>query len=208
MQQINLYHKHLKKKEIEFSFSRLAQVSVALFAFLFIIQIFNQYRYYSLNKDLQEQEKLLLTKKDNLKKLQASLPKVKKDEQLKVKLKELETDLINKQAVLDILSEKKLGNTAGFTKHFEGLAKQSKQGLWLTKLHFLQGGTVLDIEGLSNTPEVLPQYLQALSSEKIFKGTEFNSFTLQRTKKTKLLQFNINNIKSTKTEAVTELSSQ
>jgi len=208
MQQINLYHSNLKRKELALSFKHLLQGSAAILVFITLIQIVSEYQYYSSKSKLQLTENTLADKKQKLQKFQASLPKVKKDLQLKEKLALLEQDLINKQTVLDVLSDKKLGNTSGFTQHFEGLAKQSKTGLWLTKLHFLQGGTVLDIEGHSTKPELLPQYLQSLSSETAFRGTEFNSFIIHRSTKNKPLRFKINNVSSNKTEPVTGLSSQ
>ncbi len=209
MQQINLYHSRLRKKERVFSFNRVVQAAAALLALIFIVQASGFYQTYSLQADTTIATKLLADKKQRLQTLQASLPKIKKNAQLATTYKNLEQDLLNKQTVLNVLSEKKLGNTNGFSEHFEGLARQSKAGLWLTRLHFLQGGTVLDIEGHSNKPELLPQYLQALSSEEIFKGTEFNSFVIRRENNNKPLHFKINNVeKLDKLASTNELSSQ
>ena len=209
MQQINLYHSRLRKKELLFSFNRVVQAAAALLALIFIVQAYGFYQTYSLQADMTTATKLLADKKQRLQTLQASLPKIKKNAQLATTYKNLEQDLVNKQTVLNVLSEKKLGNTSGFSEHFEGLARQSKAGLWLTRLHFFQGGTVLDIEGHSNKPELLPQYLQALSSEEIFKGTEFNSFVIRRENNNKPLHFKINNVeKLDKLASTNELSSQ
>lgn len=194
MQQINLYHKKLKKNALLFSSLRLTQGSLVLLIVLGLFQAINEYRYYSTQSQISTSTKLLTEKTQRLSLFQASLPKTQRDLSLKVKLQQLEKDLINKQTVLDVLSNKKLGNTTGFAHHFEGLARQSIQGLWITRAHFLQGGTVLDIQGKSNHPDLVPKYLQALSAENAFKGSEFNSFIIQKKSKSSILEFKLNNI--------------
>ena len=198
MQQINLYHNKLKKKVLLFSFLRLTHASLALLIILGLVQAANEYLYYSTKSQINLNENLLTEKTQRLNVFQASLPKMQRDLNLQVKLHQLEKDLINKQTVLDVLSNKKLGNTTGFTQHFEGLARQTIQGLWITRAHFLQGGTELDIQGKSNHPDLVPKYLQALSSENAFKGTEFNSFIIQKNTKDNTLEFKLNNITSAK----------
>jgi len=207
MQQINLYHTQLRKQDVLLSSGHLLQGSIALIVFLGLLQFYSQYQNYSSNNQIQELNKQLTEKNTRLATFQNSLPKVKKDLNLKDKLTQLEVDLINKKTVLNVLSEKKLGNTDGFTKQFAGLAKQTIKNLWLTKIHFLQGGTVLDIEGKAKKPTLVPQYLQALSSETIFNGTEFNSFIINRTEKNSSLKFKLSNISKTTTKQA-ELTSR
>ncbi len=208
MQQINLYNKSLRKKILVLSLQLLSQSSLALLLFLGLWHGINTYQVFSLKTQITNTQKILADKQKHLQAFQASLPKLKNDLSLKVKLTRLEKDLINKQAVLNILSDQKLGNTMGFTGNFEALARRTIKGLWLTKLNFIQGGTVVDIQGYSEKPELLPQYLQALSSEAAFKGTEFNHFIIQRKKKNKVLSFTLNNINVATSETPTGLSSQ
>jgi len=193
MQQINLYHAQLRKPDVLLSSSHLIQGSIALIVLLGLIQFYNQYQHYSSKTKIQKLNTQLSSKNTLLTTFQNSLPKVKKDLNLKDKLTQLEVDLVNKQTVLNVLSEKKLGNTEGFSKQFVGLARQTIKDLWLTKIHFLQGGTVLDIEGKAKQPTLVPQYLQALSSETIFNGTEFNSFIINRNENNTTLKFRLSN---------------
>jgi len=206
MQHINLYHISLKKKLLHFSFQRLLHTSIALLFLLGFIQAYNQYNYYSTQNTFKVKTKHLAESTKHFNTLQTNLPTLRKDQSLTVKLKKLEQNIINKQLVLSILSDKKLGNTEGFTKHFEGLARQSINGLWITRAHFIEGGTVLDIQGKSRAPELVPKYLQGLSSERAFKGSEFNSFVIQKNAKTKLHEFKFNNIKSSQARSNVELT--
>ena len=196
MQQINLYHSSLIKKLVALSFGQLVLGSIGLLVLLAVIQAYNEYSYYSSKSLLAQKQQQLVVATKNFTLLKSTLPKLQKDPSLGLKLKQFEKDLNSKQVVLAILSDKKLGNTAGFTSHFEGLARQSISGLWITRAHFIKGGTVLDIQGKSQKPELVPQYLQALSSETAFKGTEFNSFVIQHDKKNKIHEFKLNNLSS------------
>lgn len=206
MQQINLYHISLKKKLLLFSFQRLLHASIALVFLLGFIQTYNEYNYYSTQIEFKGKTTQLTESTKRFNTLQTNLPMLKKDPSLTIKLNKLEQDIINKQLVLTILSDKKLGNTEGFTKHFEGLARQSINGLWITRAHFIEGGTILDIQGKSRAPELVPKYLQGLSSESAFKGSEFNDFVIQKNAKTKLHEFKFNNIKSSQTRSNVELT--
>lgn len=206
MQQINLYHISLKKKLLLFSFQRLLHASIALVFLLGFIQTYNEYNYYSAQIEFKGKTTQLTESTKRFNTLQTNLPMLKKDPSLTIKLNKLEQDIINKQLVLTILSDKKLGNTEGFTKHFEGLARQSINGLWITRAHFIEGGTILDIQGKSRAPELVPKYLQGLSSESAFKGSEFNDFVIQKNAKTKLHEFKFNNIKSSQTRSNVELT--
>lgn len=196
MQQINLYHSSLIKKKITLSFSHLVQGSIGLLVLITVIQAYNEYTYYSSKSLLIDKQQQLVVATKNFALLKSTLPKLNKDPSLALKLKQLDKDLSSKKVVLSILSDKKLGNTAGFTSHFEGLARRAINGLWITRAHFIKGGTILDIQGKSQQPELVPQYLQALSSEEAFKGTEFNSFVIQHDSKNKIHEFKLNNLSS------------
>ncbi len=207
MQQINLYKENLRKKVLLLSMQHLSQATLALVVLLGLWHGVNIYQLTSLQTDINHAKTMLATKQKKLQHLEARLPKLRKDPKFQNQLSLLEKDLVNKQAVLSILSNQKLGNTKGFTAYFEGLARQTINGLWLTKLYFMQGGRQLNIQGQLKQPELLPKYLQALSNEAIFKGTEFKHFIIQREDKNKALSFVLNNIDSNANTATSQYSS-
>jgi len=196
MQQINLYQEGLKKQKLLISFNNSLIAASCLILFTIIIQSHAQYTIYSSQQKIESLESTLANKTKELEKYKASLPTAKKDLSLNTKLSQLEKKLIHKQNILDTLSGRKLGNTEGFSAYFEALAKQTIDGLWLTKLHFLEGGTQLDIQGRTNTPSLVPKYLLSLSTESIFNGTEFNSFILNKGANQSILDFKLNNLPS------------
>ncbi len=194
MQQINLYQAQLRKQKPLISFQHSATGIVALSFLLILFQSYKQYELASLEIQLKDTMLQLSEKNGRLNTFKNSLPKVKKDLNLKSNLVLLEKKLISKKRVLDVLSGQKLGNTTGFSNQFKGLARQTINGLWLTKLHFLEGGSILDFQGKVQNPALVPQYLKALSSEQIFKGTEFHSFIIQKNASQTSLDFKFNNL--------------
>jgi len=198
MQQINLYQSHLKKQEPVVSFNQLSISTLILVFLLASVYSYNIYKLNTAQTTLKNLNVQLAQKSQALALIKNSRPQIKKNVSLKDKLVTLENDIVSKQIVLDVLSGKKLGNTTGFANYFEGLARQVTNGVWLTKLHFLDGGTVMDLQGKTQQPELVAKYLKALATEQVFNGTEFNSFIIQRNEKDKPLLFKFNNyLKST-----------
>lgn len=113
-------------------------------------------------------------------------------------LKEKEIELQSKQQVIDLLSGKKFGNIEGFVPQFTGLAKQHVDGLWLTALHLQQGGEKLSLRGSTNSPELLPKYLQRLSNEPSLSGIEFKTFVMQRNKEKTQIDFDLRSVTDAK----------
>ena len=131
-----------------------------------------------------------------LKKIETELSLRKKDATLAKKIILKTKELSNKQKVLNILSRDEFGNTNGFIEHISGLARQRIEGLWLTQIRIAGGGTNVALKGTTSKPSLLPKYLQRLSSEKAFSGTEFESLLMARQEKKKqLLNFSLQNQK-------------
>jgi len=80
----------------------------------------------------------------------------------------------------------------GFAGHLKGLARQSLSGLWFTRIDLSNGGQEMALVGKTRKPEYLPQYIQRLSEEMIFKGQQFRVFRLSTPEKSNgILDFEI-----------------
>lgn len=197
MQQVNLYQDELKKQKINYSALMLAQLSVIL---ILAFSIFTGFRYFQLQQhqvslvEQQQKQKMVMA---NLEKIQAELSLRKKDTALAKRLIERTKELANKQKVLGILSRDEFGNTKGFIEHISGLARQRIDGLWLTQIRIAGGGTDVTLQGSTSKSSLLPKYLQRLSAEKVFTGTEFESLVMTRQEKKKQwLSFSLQNKKA------------
>jgi hypothetical protein len=85
-----------------------------------------------------------------------------------------------KTQALAALSRREMGNTAGFSSQFLGLARQRLNGLWLTRVEVTASGAHMALGGVTLAEELLPRYIKKLGSEEVFAGTEFGHARLQR----------------------------
>ena len=197
MQQVNLYQNELRTQKLNYSALMLTQISVIL---LIVFAIFTGFRYFQLQQHqlslIENQQKQKIAMAD-LQKIQAELSLRKKDTSLAKLIADKTRELANKQKVYGILSRDEFGNTKGFVEHVSGLARQRIEGLWLTQIRIASGGTDVTLQGTTSKSALLPKYLQRLSVEKAFSGTEFKSLLMARQeKKTQWLNFSLQNKKT------------
>ena len=197
LQQVNLYQDALKKQKLRYSASTLLQLILSV---IIVMSLFTAYAWYELEQNRQEFAQLQTKQQQvmaRLEKIQAELALRKKDARIAQLLQDKERELKNKQKVLNILSRDEFGNTRGFIGQMTGLARQRIEGLWLTRVRIANGGTDVALYGTTYRASLLPRYLQRLTAEKSFIGTEFESMLLARQeKKTSWLDFSLQNIKN------------
>lgn len=196
LQQVNLYQDELKTQKLNYSALMSVQISLIL---LVIFSLAAGFRYFQLQQHqsslVENQQKQKIAMAD-LQKLQTELSIRKKDTTLAKRILARTKELVNKQKVLSILSQDEFGNTEGFIEHISGLARQRIDGLWLTQIRIAGGGTDVALHGTTSKPALLPKYLQRLSSEKAFAGTEFQSLLMAiQEKKKHRLDFSLQNKK-------------
>ena len=196
LQQVNFYRDELKKQKLNYSSMMLVKLSLFLLVVFLAATGFRAFQ-------LQQQQSVLLLKQQKqkiataeLQTLQTEMLKRNKDNNLKKQVNLKTKELANKQKVMGILSQDEFGNTKGFIEHVSGLARQRIDGLWLTNIRIANGGTNIALGGTTSKPSLLPKYLQRLSAEKVFVGTEFQSLLMSRQeKKNNWLNFSLQNKK-------------
>ena len=197
LQQVNLYQDELKTQKLKYSALMLVQLCLI---FIVVFSAVAGFRYFQLQQHqaslVEHQQKQKMAMAD-LQKIQAELSLRKKDATLAKHIIEKTKELTNKQKVFGILSRDEFGNTKGFIEHISGLARQRIDGLWLTQIRIAGGGTDVTLQGTTSKSSLLPKYLQRLSAEKAFTGTEFESLLMARQeKKKKWLNFSLHNKKT------------
>lgn len=201
MQQVNLYQEELRTPKLNYSATVLVQLSLILivvFSVVAGVQYFRLQQHESSLAEQQQKQKLVMAE---LQKVQAELALRKKDMVLVQQIEDKTKELANKQRVMSILSRDEFGNTKGFIEHISGLARQRIDGLWLTQIRLAEGGTNVSLKGLTTQSALLPKYLQRLSDEKAFSGTEFESLVMAREEKQQQwLNFSLQNKKAEVTQ--------
>ena len=201
MQQINLYQAEFKKEKIIVSAVQVAQVSAVVVAVLLLITGGNVWQTSRLQSSLNQTEATRLASQKELEQSKQLYAKKQENPVLVKQVEKLTMELNTKKQVLKVLSGKSFGNTRGFVEHFTGLAKQRIDGMWLTNISIREGGTSLGMKGTATRPEYVPQYLQRLSAESAFVGTEFKTFLLaQSEKKKRWVDFDLQSIVEVKTQ--------
>lgn len=88
-------------------------------------------------------------------------------------IRDLEAELQSKQALLQFLEGRELGNASGFSEYLADLSRYHVQGLSLTHINLSEGGRSVMLAGQVVKADLVPIYLQNLSRGATYSGTDF-----------------------------------
>lgn len=148
---------------------------------------------------VNELETELQTQNDELKSLEQSyeaLEKTSKPRALDMNLAE-QVEIIKrsnqeKVRAKNYLSGDGAGNITGFSALLQGLGRQRDEieELWLKKIEFSNGGYDMRLLGSNYRPGLLPDFIQALNNEPLYRDREFREIKInQSTENTKIVDF-------------------
>jgi len=181
MQQINLYQKEFH----DVRDWRKTGIAGAVVLALVVLGGINAVQMYKMNQ-LRAQLESKTQKIKNFEKTYDALKKVAKpkaqDLALAAELENIKQINSEKMRALNYLSGNDAGNTVGFSYLLEGLGRERDKinNLWLKKIKFSRGGYDLHLSGSSYEQDLLPKFVQALSSEAIYKDREFKEIKISR----------------------------
>lgn len=179
-QQVNLFQPMFRRQEKRFSAKTLLGLFAAAAIFFTSVYGYARWNVHNLEArlvELQQQYQAELKRVDDLGR---QFPLRRQSQQLQAQLDKLRNEQSAKEKLITVLRGKTLGNTDGFSGHLEAMARQNIHGMWLTRFHISGDGQQVDIQGNSLNPEYVPRFLQQLSDEDVFEGTEFRVFRMQR----------------------------
>ncbi len=193
-QEINLFQPPPKKARKPLSLETLLLV-----VGLFCLGLMVYYGYiYKQILTLQEKLQQISTQQQALQQrlvsLDQTLPKKEKDFELEQKINQLSMRLEGNTQLIKVLQNQPPGNTKGFSKHLEGLARQQIKGLWLTQIHLQVVGVT--ISGKTISPSLVPRFIAGLAKESAFQKIHFQEIILERTDETQPLLFILNSTQS------------
>jgi hypothetical protein len=179
-QQVNLFQPIFRKEQKLLSFRVLLQGSTAVVVLLLLMYGWGLRQSAQIQADLAQlkaqaqQRSALLTQVSN------RLAQMKTDTAPQLELARLEKELVARQKVVDALNRVRDSYTKGVSGYLESFSRQAPKGVWLTGFTVQAGGEGLVIRGNSLRPELVPAFLQQLSSEKTLNGTAFRQLQIQR----------------------------
>ena len=87
------------------------------------------------------------------------------------------------QQVFGAIQSGAAGSAQGYSQYLAALARQSQnlggRALWITELSIASDGGGLDLQGRMTDPRVLPEYLNHLNGEPLFRGRSFAQVSLR-----------------------------
>jgi len=87
------------------------------------------------------------------------------------------------QRVFSAIQSGAAGSVQGYSQYLTALARQSQnldgRALWITELSIAPEGGGLDLVGRMTDPRVLPEYLNRLNGEPLFRGRAFAQVSLR-----------------------------
>jgi hypothetical protein len=178
-QQINLYQPIFRKQRQIFSAAALAQALGIVSAALLAIYAYGWTKVGALEAEvvqLEGRETALLTQ---LTRMDPALGANRRAE-LEAELAGLNATLEGQQRLLEELRKQPLGDPAGFSAYLSALGRQRTPELWLTALAIDGGTGAIELEGRSLRPELVPEYMQRLSTEAALTPQRFDRFEIER----------------------------
>jgi len=178
-QQINLYQPIFRKQRQIFSAAAMLQALGIVAAALLVIHGYGLAKVGRLEAEvvqLEGREKALTTQ---IARIDPALSANRRAE-LETELRRLNATLVDQQKLIDVLRDRPLGDTTGFSGYLAALARQRTPELWLTELAVNGGTRAIELAGRSLRPEIVPEYMQRLGTEGALAGQRFDRFEIER----------------------------
>ena len=179
-QQVNLFQAQFRPQKNPYSAASMAMVLGFFLLALGGLFAYSQYQLLSLETGLARLDSNIENRHAQLASLVSQLPTAAKSKLLESEIARLKKELETRREIRNALASHSLENKRLFSALLESLARKHVQGTWLTRVSISEGGEALAFEGKTFASELVPLYIQSLSSEKSFAGLSFNVLQLQR----------------------------
>lgn len=179
-QQVNLFQPIFRKERKLLSFRVLWQGCATVLVVLMMMYGWGIQQTQQMKSELAQLEKRQQLFTQQLGEVSAQLAGMKTDTAPQLELANLEREMVARQKVVDALTRVRNTYTQGISTYLESFSRQMPKGVWLTGFTVQAGGEGLVIRGSSLKPELVPTFLDQLSTEKTLVGTQFSLLQIQR----------------------------
>lgn len=152
----------------------LALISLYCFALLEVIGLENEVA------QLESREQAYSMQLQRVAATQAGSPISGIDGELKL----LNSQLLEREELVQVLSTQQFGKTVGFSSKLRALAERTVRGVRLTRVAASGGGDGLFLQGESLHEELIPTYLQGLSEAPELDGLKFDRLSVNQDEET------------------------
>ena len=185
-QQINLFNPVFLQQKKIFSARTMAAALGALLLGVGALQLYGHTRVASLQSQADAAAAQLKKSEARLATVNAEFAPRQKSPALEAELAEAQRQLAALRQVAGVLERGELGNTQGYAEYFRALARQHVDGLWLTGVSIVDGGSggsggsggEIGVRGRALDPGQVPGYLNRLTREPVMRGKSFGSMQI------------------------------
>jgi Tfp pilus assembly protein PilN len=178
-QQINLYQPIFRRQRQIFSAMTMLQAGGIVAAALLGIYFFGLWQVLGLEAEAVQLEGREKAYAAQFARLDTSSSLARRRE-VERELEHLNDQLVSQQRLIEVLRDRPLGSTDGFSSYLEALARQHRSGLWLTELRINGASRALELVGRTIEPNLVAEYLQDLGQEPALAGQLFDEFEVER----------------------------
>ena len=179
-QQVNLYHPIFRKEEKKFSAATMLQAGLIVLTGVALMYGYAAWRTIALRAQQQEINAQYVAALARLNDVSAKLPMRRAGPRLEQEVRDLERRVEAIEVIRKVARRDLFKGSAGYSDTLLALARQSTPGLWITGLTLSSGGDSVVLAGRTQSPELVPGYLQRLASEPTLAGQQFEIFQMTR----------------------------
>jgi len=178
-QQINLYQPMFRQQRQIFSAVMMIQTSAAMLVVLMAIYVFGLWQVRALEAEATLLVDSELTKTAQLAGLDPSTG-IQRRADVESELEQVNAQLLQQQRVMNMLEERPLGTTEGFSAYLQALARSHDPRLSLHKISINGARSAIELVGHSLHADAIPAYLTALGREEALAGQRFDEFRIDK----------------------------
>jgi Tfp pilus assembly protein PilN len=183
-QQVNLYHPIFRKQEKKFSALTMMQAALLVLVAIALMYVYAVWQVRALRHQAGQVEQQYRAVSQQFEEMSRQLAARQVNPRYTKEVARLEGRIQAVQTIRELARHDYFFGGNGYSDYFIAFARQGVPGLWLTGFTVTGAGEQLALEGRTETPELVPQFLQKLSAEKLLSGTEFDAFQMTRPENT------------------------
>lgn len=172
-QQVNLYQPIFRKQRIVFSARTMAVFGIGFLVILLLWSTLIQQRVGHLESELERQTRAERQAVEQLVRLQREAPPAEPGDELVAETEALEEQARRLETSFTTLRRQVPEVRARLRPRLEALGQHHPEGLWLTGIEMDEDGSHLRLTGRALAARLVPEYLQALSTDPAVSGLSF-----------------------------------
>lgn len=178
-QQINLFNPLFRKQKKYFSAVTMVQALALILLGSLLLYGYAWYRMSTLNEQAEQTASTLKATQARLLEVTAQFAPRQPSQLLTEEVARMEAKLQTRRRVVGMLESGELGSSRGFSGFFRALARQTMNGVWITRFHVSDVESDMAISGRALQPELVPVFLTRLKSETILSGKSFSNMEMR-----------------------------